>query len=339
MKDKVTMQDIAERLNLSKNSVSQALSGKDGVSEDTRKLIVETANQMGYVYSSSLRSPAPAARRAGTIALIASDFAFSMKSFFGEIYLTVEQEATARGMNLQIQSISQKAAEQLLIPGILQNPSVEGVLILSHITTDYINSIIATGKPTVLIDHHHPYIHADSILTNNRFSAFEAIHHLAQLGHRKIGMLGNTSLSPSYYERFEGFQLAMNELGLPVREEWILRDAEESAIYMLKSIQSLEEQPSAWFCMNDGLGFLLCSTLQQLGVRVPEQVSIVSFDNGYLSQISTPTITTMDVNLKLYGHKAVEQLMWRIDHPNEPFTELLLPTKLLVRQSTGPAPE
>ncbi len=221
----------------------------------------------------------------------------------------------------------------------MQNPSVDGVLILSHITTDYINSIIATGKPTVLIDHHHPYIHADSILTNNRFSAFEAIHHLAQLGHRKIGMLGNTSFSPSYYERFEGFQLAMNELGLPIREEWILRDAEESASYMLKSIQSLEEQPSAWFCMNDGVGFLLCSTLQQLGVRVPEQVSIVSFDNGYLSQISTPTITTMDVNLKLYGHKAVEQLMWRIDHPNEPFTELLLPTKLLVRQSTGPAPE
>jgi hypothetical protein len=85
-------------------------------------------------------------------------------------------------------------------------------------------------------------------------------------------------------------------------------------------------------------GFLLCSTLQQLGVRIPEQVSIVSFDNGYLSQVSMPPITSMDINLKLYERKAVEQLMRRMDHPSEPFTELLLPTKILIRQSTGPAP-
>jgi LacI family transcriptional regulator len=338
MKEKVTMQDIAERLNLSKNSVSQALSGKDGVSEETRRLIVETANEMGYVYSSSSRRPASDPQRTGTIALIASDFAFSMKSFFGEIYLSIEQESAARGMNLQIQSISQKAAEQLLIPTIMQNQSIDGVLILSHITTDYINSIIEMGKPTVLIDHHHPSIQADSILTNNRFSAYEVVRHLAQLGHRRIGMIGDTSFSPSYYERWEGFQLAMNEFGLPIREDWILRNAEENANYMMKASQSMDELPSAWFCVNDGLGFLLCSTFQQLGVRVPEQVSIVSFDNGYLSQVSMPPITTMDVNLKLYGRKAVEQLMRRMDHPSEPFTELLLPTNMLIRQSTGPAP-
>ncbi|ASA26084.1 LacI family DNA-binding transcriptional regulator [Paenibacillus donghaensis] len=338
MKEKVTMQDIAERLNLSKNSVSQALSGKAGVSEETRKLILEIASQMGYVYSSTNRKSYSPSPKKGTIALIASDFAFSMKSFFGEIYLIVEQEAAARGMNLQIQSISQGTAEQLLIPAIMQNQSIDGVLILSHITTDYINSIIATGKPTVLIDHHHPYIHADSILTNNRFSAFEAVRYLAELGHRKIGILTDISFSPSYYERLEGFLLAMNEFGIPIREEWILRDAKENASYILSAIESLEEQPSAWFCVNDGLSFLLCSTLQKLGVQIPGQVSIVSFDNGYLSQMSIPTITTMDVNLKLYAQKAVEQLIWRMDHPNEPFTELLLPTKLLIRQSTGPAP-
>jgi LacI family transcriptional regulator len=130
----------------------------------------------------------------------------------------------------------------------------------------------------------------------------------------------------------------MNEFGLPIREDWILRNAEENTNYMMKAIQSMDELPSAWFCVNDGLGFLLCSTLQQLGVRIPEQVSIVSFDNGYLSQVSMPPITSMDINLKLYGRKAVEQLMRRMDHPSEPFTELLLPTKMLIRHSTGPAP-
>ncbi|MCJ8012164.1 LacI family DNA-binding transcriptional regulator [Paenibacillus sp. KQZ6P-2] len=339
MKDKVTMQDIAERLNISKNSVSQALSGKDGVSEETRKIILETAHQMGYVYSPSRKKRASEAELTGTIALIASDFAFSMKSFFGEIYLSIERETVRRGGNLIIQSISKQAAEKRSLPTFLQNQTVDGVLVLSHITTDYINTITGTGVPTVLIDHHHPSIHADCILTNNRFSAYEVIRHLAELGHRKIGIFSNTSFSPSYYERWEGFVLAMNDFGLEINDSWVIKDAKEEATYMLEKIKSIEELPTAWFCVNDGLGFILNSVLQQLGYRVPEDVSVVSFDNGYLSQVSTPQITTMDVDLKLYGRKAVEQLFWRINHPDEPLTEMLLPTKLVKRESSGPAPQ
>ncbi|MBE9914554.1 substrate-binding domain-containing protein [Paenibacillus donghaensis] len=339
MKDKVTMQDIAERLNISKNSVSQALSGKDGVSEETRKLILETAHQMGYVYSQSRKRRSSDAEPTGNIALIASDFAFSMKSFFGEIYLSIERETVKRGKNLLIQSVNKHAAEKLILPSFLQNQSVDGILVLSHITTDYINTITGTGKPTVLIDHHHPSIHADCILTNNRFSAYEAVRHLTELGHRKIGILSNTSFSPSYYERWEGYVLAMNDFGLEIHNPWVIKDAREESDYMLDKLKSLDQLPTAWFCVNDGLGFYLNSALQQLGLRVPEDVSVVSFDNGYLSQVSTPQITTMDVDLKLYGRKAVEQLFWRIEHPEHPFTELLLPTKLLKRGSSGPAPD
>ncbi|WP_438347754.1 LacI family DNA-binding transcriptional regulator [Paenibacillus sp. FA6] len=342
MKDKVTMQDIAERLNISKNSVSQALSGKDGVSEDTRKLILETAHQMGYIYSQSRKRRLPESRRPGTIALIASDFAFSMKSFFGEIYLSIERETVKRGSNLLIQPISMQAEEHLILPSFLQDNSVDGVLVLSHITTDFINAITHTGKPMVLIDHHHPFIHADCILTNNRFSAYEAVRYLIELGHRRIGIMTNTSISPSYYERWEGYVLAMSDFGLEIHESWVIKNAIEEADSILDNIKSLEHNmPTAWFCVNDGLGFLLNSTLQKQGYRVPEDISIISFDNGYLSQVSTPPITTMDVNLKLYGRKAVEQLFWRMEHPEHqeyPFTELLLPTNLLVRSSTGPVP-
>ncbi|WP_152398217.1 LacI family DNA-binding transcriptional regulator [Paenibacillus cellulositrophicus] len=338
MKDKVTMQDIAEQLNISKNSVSQALSGKDGVSEDTRKLILETAHRMGYVYSQSRKRRSGELEQTGNIALIASDFAFSMKSFFGEIYLSIERETVRRGKNLLIQSVSKQSADKLALPSFLLNQSVDGILILSHITTDYINTITNMGKPTVLIDHHHPSIHADCILTNNRFSAYEAVRHLTELGHRKIGLLANTSFSPSYYERWEGYVLAMNDFGLEIHEPWVIKDAVENTDYILQKIKTLPQLPTAWFCVNDGLGFYLNSALQQSGYSVPEDVSVVSFDNGYLSQVSTPQITTMDVDLKLYGRKAVEQLFWRMDHPEHPYTELLLPTKLLKRGSSGPAP-
>jgi LacI family transcriptional regulator len=332
MKTKVTMQQIADKLNLSKNSVSQALSGKEGVSEQTRKQIVEQAQQMGYVYSQTRMHKKQG--RTGSIMLIASDFAFH-KSFFGEIYLAVEKEAFQCGLNLFIQSISHEATEKLILPPSVQNQLVDGVLILSHISTEYTNAIISTGIPTILVDHHQPNIFADCLLINNHFGAYSAVQHLIDLGHRDIGFMGNISISPSYYERMEGYLMALNHNDIAENTDFIIKNAEEQADFIAKLLPQIERMPTAWFCVNDGLGFLVNATLQQMGYKVPEQVSIISFDNGQLSQIATPRISTMDIDLKLYGKKAVELLLWRMENPTEPFMEILLPTQFIQRESTA----
>ncbi|NBD25377.1 LacI family DNA-binding transcriptional regulator [Paenibacillus glycinis] len=339
MKTKVTMQDVADKLNLSKNSVSQALTGKPGVSEETRRLVMQTASEMGYTYAKRQGDQAESAASKRTIALIASDYAFSMKSFFSDIYLSIDKELNRNGCGLVIQSISPDQAESLTLPAFLQDRSVDGVLVLSHITTPYIQAVLDTGIPAVLIDHHHPALQADTILTNNRFSAFEAVRHLVELGHRDIGYMGNIRLSPSYYERLEGVRLAAFELDLSLQEQWLITDAVEDSECVRSRLKKLPSLPTAWFCVNDGFGFMVNSALQQMGLRVPEDVSIVSFDNGYLSQLATPPTTTMNVNRPLYAECAVERLLNRLDKPELPLTETLLPTTLLVRASTGPAPE
>ncbi|KIL43146.1 LacI family DNA-binding transcriptional regulator [Jeotgalibacillus campisalis] len=331
MSKKITMQDIANHLNISKNSVSQALSGKAGVSEPTRQLVHKAAEELGYQYKTTKNTPG----NLKNIGLIASDFAFSQKRFFGEIYLSTEKEAINRGMNLFIHSISAHARENLILPPFIQKNEVEGVLILSHISNEYINKIIATGIPTVMIDHHHPLIQADAILTNNRFGAYKAVKHLIDLGHQSIAFVGNIEISPSYQERWEGYLLALRENGLEADPEVMFLHAKEEEEDINQLISQSNKQPTAWFCVNDGLGFLVLSKLQKDGLKIPEQASISSFDNGQLSQISTPKITTMGIDLALYGKKAVEQLVWRIDHPDEPLFELLLPTVLIERESTA----
>ncbi|NIK78102.1 LacI family transcriptional regulator [Paenibacillus castaneae] len=330
---KVTMQMIAETLKISKNSVSQALTGKDGVSEETRQLVIQTAERLGYSYSETRKKKQN--ERNGSIALIASDFAFSQRSFFGEIYLSIEQECSKHGMTLQIQPINPHARDNLVLPSFLQNQSVDGVLVLSHISTEYINAVLATGIPTVLIDHHHPNIHADCILTNNRFGGYEAVHHLIKLGHKKIGFLGDISFSPSYHERLEGYNLAMNEAGLEINPEWLIKDIAEEAANVTNKLSQLASMPTAWFCVNDGLGFLLISSLQQMGYKVPDDFSVCSFDNGQLSRINTPTTTTIAVDLSKYGQKAFKQLLWRMNNPAESFYEIHLPTTLIERESTS----
>jgi LacI family transcriptional regulator len=337
MKKKVTMQDIADQLNISKNSVSQALRGKEGVSEETRERIKRVAEEMGYQYPGARKQKKQG--KTGNIGLIASDLTFSFKNFFGEIYLSIEKEVVKRGMNLHIQSINREQKEHLILPSFIENKMVDGILILSQISTEYINKVISTGIPTVLVDHHHPNINADAVLTNNRFGAYLAVQHLIELNHRDIAFVGNVEYSPSYEERYEGYLLALREYDIEPKEEFIFKKAEEKEEVILQYIQQLKRQPTAWFCVNDGLGFLVNSCLRQQGIQVPEQASICSYDNGQLSKISTPKTTTVDIDLELYGRRAVELLFWRMENKNEPFQEILLSSKLIKRESTALAPK
>ncbi|WP_221567155.1 LacI family DNA-binding transcriptional regulator [Alkalihalobacillus sp. TS-13] len=338
MAKRVTMQDIADRLNISKNSVSQALSGKPGVSEETRKQIYQMADELGYRYTPRITTTTDTPSESGKIALIASDFAFSLESFFGEIYLSVEREVHRHDKTLLIQSVSQQARDELILPSFIEDRSVDGVLVLSHISNAYINKVIATGIPTVLIDHHHPTIQTDAILTNNRFGAYTAVQHLIELGHEDITFVGNIDFSPSYQERLEGYQLALKDYGIQPKEEFIFSDAEEDDQMINNYIAHLSEQPTAWFCVNDGLGYLVNSGLKLKDIQVPEQASVVSFDDGQLSRLSTPRITTMGINLPLFGKKALDQLFWRMENSEEPYQETLLPANLIKRESTSYRP-
>ena len=336
MPKKVTMQDIADKLNISKNSVSQALSGKTGVSEHTRQLIKKTADELGYKYGSS-RSLTT--NKGKNIGIIASDFAFSQKSFFGEIYLTVDKELKKRNMNLLIESIDDHSRDNLILPSFVENQSVSGILIISHISTGYINRIIGTGIPTVLIDHHHPFNPADAILLNNRFAAYKAVQHLIDLGHTNIGFVGNVDFSPSYQERLEGYLLALRENGIHAQQSFMVTDIVESGEQVNEAMEQLQQQPTAWFCVNDGFGFFVLTSLQSKGYKIPTDISVCSFDNGDLSRLTTPKTTTMNVDLAVYGKKAVEQLLWRMDNPDEELQEILLNSTLIKRDSTGPAPK
>ncbi|MGG6311925.1 LacI family DNA-binding transcriptional regulator [Paenibacillus macerans] len=332
MRKKVVMQDIADRLSISKNSVSQALSGKDGVSEETRRKIIETAEAMGYRYA---KKQADDEHRHGkTFGLIASDFAFSMK-FFGEIYLSIEREAQNHGIRLLIQSITPDMRDRLVLPSFIEDNQVDGLLILSHISTAFIEKVIAQGIPTVLIDHHHPLLRTDAVLTNNRFGAYTAVKHLLDLGHRDIGILGNVDISPSYQERWEGYMLALREHRIEPREDHLHVHTLEEETLVANALRVMDDQPDAWFCLNDGFAFYVCSELRNLGLRIPEDVSVCGFDNTHFSQMATPKITTMEIDLHLFAHKAFVQLLWRIDHPDEVYQEILLPTNLIRRESTA----
>lgn len=198
--------------------------------------------------------------------------------------------------------------------------------------------VLETGIPTVLVDHHEPEIKVDAVLSNNRFAAYEAVEHLIKLGHRKISFFGRTDFSPSYQERLEGYLLALKRNGIPFDQTLIFEDFEETSSSIRKLLADKKELATAFFCVNDELGFLVSSELQRMGISIPNDVSVCSFDNGQLSKMASPKLTSVDIDLNYFGKKAIEQICWRIKHPEEPIQEILLPTELVVRKSTSEAP-
>lgn len=331
MAKKVTMQDIADVLQISKNSVSQALTGKPGVSEKTREKVIETAKKLGYMYTPSTGKSGSSR---GIIGLIASEYVFTENNFFGAIHLSIDKEVKSRHCGLLIHSVDRNSEEQEIIPPFVQERQVDGLLILSHLKTKYIKKIMSKKLPTVLIDHHHPLLEVDCILSNNRFGAYNAVKHLIELGHKKIGFIGNVASSPSYQERWEGYRLALNDAGLPVphEQQWLKSKETEEGISTF--LDSLASYPTAWFCGNDTLAFLLNTCMQKRGIKVPEEMSICGFDNLQLSEMASPALTTVNINKDYFGKRAVDRLFWRMEHMDAPYEEILLPTRLIPRGST-----
>ena len=333
---KVTMQTIADELGLSKNAVSIALRGANGISDSTRETILKRAAKLGYSYpkkndSSSVKK---------NIAFVASDHIFSSsllnRSFFSHIYVCLKEETEKLGWEISLHSITHTQIQQKQLPVQLDTSKIDGIIILSHLTEEYTDIIINTKIPTVIIDHHYPGMQADSILTNNRFGAYTIIDYLINNGHTKIGFLGNIDHSPSYQERLEGYYLAFKKAALPLPEApFIKTNIIESDEAVDTYLKSLPELPTAWFCVNDGLMFYTYSYLQKKGLSIPNDISLTCYDNGDLSRLANPNITTMDVDLYSYGRNAFRQLLWRMDNPDETYREILLPSTLLKRDSVA----
>ena len=164
----------------------------------------------------------------------------------------------------------------------------------------------------------------------------------------KVPAKTSSSINISSYERSKGYVPMLSSPcfrrtspcfpSIEANPANLFTCAKETQEEISEFVDHLIEIPTAWFCVNDGHGFNVQSVLQQKGFKIPEDISICSFDNGQLSQIATPKMTTVDIDLNYYGKKAVEQLSWRIKHKDEPMHEILLPTTLIVRESTAVHP-
>ncbi len=329
---RISMDDIASAVGVSRNAVWLALSGKDGVSEQTRQDIFAMATKLGYKKSAYQKKDGPSSSTK-SVGLIASEEVFRESVFFGPIIMHIQQQVASLDTTLLVHAVTAAEQEAGTLPSFVQDKSVEGVIIVSSLPQAFIRQV-ASVVPVVLVDHQHPLLPLDCVGTGNVQGSYVATNYLVELGHSSIGFLGSVPSAYSYRQRFEGYRYAMEDLGLTVNARWEYTSAEESFQSISEFIASCDELPSAFVCANDALAFHLVQVLQARGRRIPDDCSIVGFDNQYFAEISNPPLTTIKINLEYFGRRAVDRLFTRIASPTLPPETVEIIPSLEIRGST-----
>lgn len=322
----VTMRDIGAALGVSTVTISKALGGKEGVSDAVREKIIETAKEMGYRYST------PRADDSGRIiGILIADRFFSAPSFYASLYKALLRELADVGMLGALEIISQQDEDALVMPAAVTIQRASGFVLLGQFSQDYVSAILDTQLPAVLLDFVCDGPDVDAVVSDGQGGAFLLTRYLIERGHRRIGFVGNVQSTTSIMDRYSGYLRGMMLSGLSVQDDWIIPDREASGRY-LDDFAFPDPMPTALVCNNDMLACTVAEALERRGLRVPEDVSLVGFDDFVYGKHARP-ITTYAVDQQRMAQVTVRRLRTRAREGIEGPLRMLVSGWLVERDS------
>ena len=332
-KNNVRMADIARELGISTVAVSKALNNQKGVSEELRSRVKALAEKMGY------QSPAQVRRLQGKTGynigvLIPTQYLGGSDSFYWRLY----QEVTARAMKkdcfVLLELLTNEDAQAQKLPKLITEEKADGLIIIGKPPFHYTRKLKkAWQKPIVYLDFYDSDIGADSVLSNSFYGTFLLTQYLIRQGHREIGFVGTLLATDSINDRHLGFTKAMLEHQLAIQPQWIIKDRDAATGSETLPFELPEEMPTAFVCNCDRTASLLIHQLEKAGYRVPDDISVVGFDDYLTPGMLSMGLTTYAVDLHEMAHLAVRGILRRIN--GEPWKKGMHITdgELIIRDS------
>lgn len=325
-KKQITLIDIANVCGTSKVTVSKALAGKGGVSDELRKRIFEVAQDMGYV-------PVKSSAATETVGVLIPDrFINPNGSFYWALYNSLVQKLKAENISCIQENLTAEEEKNLTMPKFLTGKKINALISLGQLSTEYLEKLSSEAEHIVLLDYYTPDIDADCIVTNGFIGGYKLTTYLISNGHRNIGFIGTRLATTSIFDRYMGYMKAMLEHNLPINDSWIIDDRSVNN-ELFEKITFPPELPTAFVCNCDETAFKVIRDLKAMSVSVPDDISIVGYDNYLISEISDPPITTINVDSGEMAELAIATLLERIKNPRHPSRMQVLSGKLVVKGS------
>ncbi|HEY5871636.1 MAG TPA: LacI family DNA-binding transcriptional regulator, partial [Gaiellaceae bacterium] len=315
---RITIKDIAERAGVSKGAVSYALNGRPGVSDDTRDRIVAIANELGWYPNRAARALSAARADACGLVLARPARTIALEPFFMEFIAGVESELATRSIALTLQLVRDVHEEIAVYRRWFGEHRVDGVLVVDlRLEDPRIDELVRIGLPAVVVGGPLEGDILPAIWHNEAAVVTEATRYLAALGHTRIAHVCGVAHFVHTQQRVKAFLDSIRELGL--EGETVETDySAESGARATRKLLSSPAPPSAILFDSDLLAVTGLGVAQQMGFSVPDDVSIIGWDDSLISQVVHPPLTAITRDITAYGVEAARHLLAAIDGaPNE----------------------
>lgn len=344
MSKRVTIQDIADELGLSRNTVSKALNNAGGLSDATRKRIIQKAMEMGYKQFAFLGAAQEIKLPDSTdesvegpreVALFTTTFID--RSHFASLTLdALQNDLSRRGYILNTHRVNREQIASCELPLTFRPENTAAIVCIEMFDPAYSTFVCDQGIPTLFFDGPARIggyeLLSDQLLMDNTTSIIHLVEDMLAKGITRIGFVGDWTHCQSFFERYLAFRSAMMLAGVPVDERFCIRHNKVTSIS--SRLAALDEMPELFICAND---FVLIDTLRglhKLGLDVPRDVLLSGFDDSSESRSWMPSFTTIHIHTQSMAYNAMELLTSRMLEPTLEYRRVYTQTDLIYRQST-----
>ena len=372
MAQRVTIQDIADALGLSRNTVSKAINGTGVLAEATRQRVLQKASEMGYKQFSFMVLPMAAqeegegaprsagsaneagspgsqsAKKVGIISLLTTEN-LGNSHFSSTMLDRFQRELSRQGYSFMIHRITQEDIALGRLPSSFHSELTQGIICIEVFNPSYANMICGLGLPTLFVDAPSSAagerLSSDILLMDNRTEIISFVRDMVREGKKIFGFIGEELHCLSFYERFHAMLEGLYLENLPFHKEYVLSngirtgrwpDASDYQDYLETALRQMPGLPDVFLCANDFVAMDALDAFRRLGIRVPEDVLLFGFDNSPESRVLTPSLSTVHIHSQIMGMTAASLLLSRIREPSLNYRTVYTETMRIYRDSTAP---
>lgn len=347
---KCTIKQLAEELNLSRNTVAKALKNSNEVSSKTKQRVLNKARELNYnninkeLFSESGDVTSPSNVNNGSILFLTKTYAPDSE-FWTAVLTGIESILSNAHYHLVIGIMSESDLKKMDFPTALKDPSIKGIILVEICDGAICNALLQYNLPIITVDlpkDYNPVLDMIDIVTmENKKNIHRIVNYLISKGAERFAFVGDiysANVGRGFQERFDALQecLSDNHMELDRKHCLLTETSDEFQDFqtVVKKLQKMASVPDVFICGNDRTAIQLIYALQFLGYQIPKDVSVVGFDGIPASERITPSLTTIQTPKKYLGIAAARQMLERIQYPNSPHSYMEYETKLIIRDST-----
>ena len=348
---KCTIKQLAEEINLSRNTVAKALKNSDQVSAKTKQIVLKKAKERNYKNINELllqeTTPEPTTQpntNNGSILFLTKTYA-PYSEFWTAVLTGIESILSNANYHLVVGIMSESDLKKLEFPSSLNDPSIKGIIIVEICDASVCNALLQYNLPIITVDLPKNYTKAldmiDVVTMENKKNIHRIVKHLMSKGAERFAFIGDiysTNVGRGFQERFDALQDCLKENHLELDKKCCLLNETPDEFrdfqLVVKKIQDMPSLPDVFICGNDWTAIQLIYALQFLGYQIPKDVSVVGFDDIPASERISPSLTTIHTPKKYLGIAAARQMLERIQFPHSPHSYAEYETELIIRDST-----